>query len=210
MNQPPPLPPSHSCSRCGATIASDVNFCPACGAALATASHRPQTSPRGSHTKFFGCLLSALIVGGIALAAIVMSVLNLQRPNVRQAATAADDAKKDEQRKQRAERARIEKEEAELKASVRLTGTQVEIRNTGTFVWENTELQINGTFALFGSGKGYRLSVGDVPPAKTLKFGLMQFANSDGERFNPFARKVQSLSISAKTPHTIGFWYSEP
>jgi hypothetical protein len=107
------------------------------------------------------------------------------------------------------ERERIESEESGLKASVRFTGTQFAISNAGTFAWRDTKLEVNGTFSLLGSGKGYRVTVGDVAPGTTLKIGVMQFANSDGERFNPLIRKASSFSITAHTPHTTGSWSGE-
>jgi len=36
----------------------------------------------------------------------------------------------------------------------------------------------------------------------------MQFANSDGERFNPFSHKAQNFSISCDTPGGNGFYYA--
>src|SRR2546423_8210271 len=158
---PPALPPTRSCSRCAASNAAHSNFCHACGTALIAPVVPPQLSPRRSRAVFFGCLFVALIVGGIFALAVFKSMLDYQKPNSRQAPTAAEQPKQEEERKQRAERDRIAREEADLKASVRLTGTQFEIRNVGTFTWRDTKLEINGTFSLLGSGKGYKLEIGD-------------------------------------------------
>jgi len=180
MAQPPPLPPVRWCSRCGASNTVGSNFCHVCGTTLAIPVTPPPPPPpaRRSRGAAFGCLVATIIVGSVFVVAVFISMLNDQKVNPVPATTAAGQAKQEEQRKQRAEREKIEREEADLKASVRLTGTQFEIRNEGTFTWRDTKLEINGTFSLLGSGKGYRLEIGDVPPNKTMKVGLMQFANS--------------------------------
>src|SRR5437588_799436 len=43
MNQPPPLPESRGCSRCGTSIQADANFCHACGAPAQKLPAPPQS-----------------------------------------------------------------------------------------------------------------------------------------------------------------------
>jgi hypothetical protein len=86
---------------------------------------------------------------------------------------------------------------------VRFTGTQFIITNNDSFAWSNCKLEINSK--VFGSGYTY---VGaNIAAGATYSVGALQFANGDGQRFNPFTLKPQNLSISCNTPNGRGFYY---
>lgn len=90
----------------------------------------------------------------------------------------------------------------DLKASVSFTGTQFVIKNQDTFDWRNVKLDLNpGTFS-----SGYVLNAGRMEAGETYTVGAMQFAKSDGEKFNPFSHKPQKLSISGDTPSGKGYY----
>ncbi len=83
----------------------------------------------------------------------------------------------------------------DLNASVSFTGTQFIITNNDSFDWRNVELEINP--GLLKSG--YKLKAGLMSAGESYTIGAMQFAKRDGERFNPFAIKPQSMSIFCDT-----------
>jgi len=91
----------------------------------------------------------------------------------------------------------------ELKATVRFTGTQFVITNNDAFDWTDLKMEINS--GLISSG--YVLRVDRMSAGETYTVGALQFAKSDGTRFNPFTTKPQNLSIWADTPHGKCFWY---
>jgi len=90
----------------------------------------------------------------------------------------------------------------DLNATVRFTGTQFVIQNNNSFDWTNVELEINSGLI---SG-GYVLNVERMRAGETYTVGAMQFAKSDGERFNPFTHKPQKLSVWCDTPRGKGFY----
>jgi hypothetical protein len=85
---------------------------------------------------------------------------------------------------------------ADLNAAVRFTGTQFVVENKGTQAWRDVELDLNG--GTFSSGYIYRFD--SVPPFGSATIGAMQFANSDGQRFNPITHKPQKFVITATLP----------
>jgi hypothetical protein len=91
----------------------------------------------------------------------------------------------------------------DLNANVRFTGTQFVIENKDSFDWTNVTLEVNGS--TFSSG--YKLKVSRLEAGETYTVGAMQFAKSDGEKFNPITYKVQSIYISCDVPNGTG-WYS--
>lgn len=84
----------------------------------------------------------------------------------------------------------------ELEAAVRFNGTQFTITNRDAFDWTDVKLEVNGGIL---SG-GYELRQGRMQAGQTYTVGAMQFADSDGVRFNPFQMKPQKFVISADTP----------
>jgi hypothetical protein len=83
----------------------------------------------------------------------------------------------------------------DLMATVRFDGTRFTISNRDAFAWHDVELEING--GLFTGG--YKLSVPVIEAGRTYSVGALQFAKSDGTRFNPFQTKPTKLSISCQT-----------
>ena len=91
----------------------------------------------------------------------------------------------------------------DLNASVRFTWTEFVIVNNDYFDWTNIKLQVNSK--TFSSGYIFRTSV--MAAGQTYTVGAMQFAKSDGEKFNPFTHKPLNFSIWCDTPRGKGFYY---
>jgi hypothetical protein len=79
----------------------------------------------------------------------------------------------------------------DIKATVRFDGTQFTITNLETRAWTNVRFELNPGFI----SSGYTLKVQRVEAGATYTVGAAQFANADGERFNPFTHKPQELAI---------------
>jgi hypothetical protein len=93
----------------------------------------------------------------------------------------------------------------DLTAQVRFTETQITIHNGDTFDWTNVKLEINA--GVFSSGfvlKAPRIGAGQDYVAEA-----MQFAKSNGERFNPFTYKLQSFDIWCDTPNGQGAYFGK-
>lgn len=91
----------------------------------------------------------------------------------------------------------------DLSASVRFTDTQFVIQNKDSFDWANVKLEVNSkTFS-----SGYVLKSGRMAAGETYTVGAMQFAKSDGLKFNPFTHKPLNFSIRCDTPKGKGFYY---
>ncbi len=82
----------------------------------------------------------------------------------------------------------------DFKASVRFTGTQFVITNLDDLDCQNAKMEING--GIFKGGyvyEGYILEAG-----KTYEVGALQFAKSDGTRFNPLETKPKDFFIMCR------------
>jgi len=79
----------------------------------------------------------------------------------------------------------------QIKASVSFTGTQFVITNHEDHDWVNVRFELNP--GLISSG--YTLKVRLIEAGTTYTVGAMQFANSKGERFNPYQMKPQKFNI---------------
>jgi len=95
----------------------------------------------------------------------------------------------------------VEPSTVELSASISFDGGQFVISNNDSFDWTNVELEVNSK--LFSGGYKFRTSV--IRAGDVCTVGAMQFADSDGERFNPFTHKALKLTIWCNTPHGEGF-----
>lgn len=84
----------------------------------------------------------------------------------------------------------------ELKASVVFTGTQFEISNNDNFDYVESQFEVNDKYRLFIT----------IPAGKTYSVGMMQFADSDGNRFN-LMQKPQTVSIKATHDGTSCIYY---
>lgn len=83
----------------------------------------------------------------------------------------------------------------ELNAAVRFDGKQFTITNKDSFDWNSVKMEING--GIFSGG--YELKTDVMKAGQTYTVGSMQFADSDGKRFNPFQMKPQKFVIAADT-----------
>jgi hypothetical protein len=94
----------------------------------------------------------------------------------------------------------------DLPAKVSFNGTQFVITNEGTSTWTGTKADVNGGFL----SDGFTHDIGTVAPGAQLTIGAMQFAKSDGTRFNPFQMKPQKLVLTAtmngKLAMYVGTW----
>jgi len=77
------------------------------------------------------------------------------------------------------------------------------VNNLDSFDWTNCELELNSP--LFSSG--YVLHVARIPAGKEQLSALLNFAKTDGERFDPYQRKPQNVTISCDTPSGRGSYY---
>jgi hypothetical protein len=93
-------------------------------------------------------------------------------------------------------------ESVSLSASIRFTGTQFVIENGDDFDWTGVEFDLNG--GVFSSG--YVLRADRIEAGQTYTVGALQFAKSDGTRFNPVTMKPVSFQITADTPQGRGFY----
>jgi hypothetical protein len=93
----------------------------------------------------------------------------------------------------------------DLDGAVRFTGTQFVITNNDSFAWSNCELEINPkTFS-----SGFKFALPSLAAGKTYAVGSLQFANGDGQRFNPFQFKPTSFAANCDTPKGKGTYYGK-
>jgi hypothetical protein len=91
-----------------------------------------------------------------------------------------------------------------LHAGVRFTGTLFVISNNDTFAWSDCKIEVNP--GVPSSGFVYRAP--RLDPGNTYNVGTMQFANNEGQHFNPLAFEPTSVSISCRdVPATNSGWY---
>jgi len=89
-----------------------------------------------------------------------------------------------------------------LSATVDFTGTQFIIENRDAFDWTAVTMEINpGLMA-----GGFALTVRRLSAKQRYTVGALQFAKSDGTRFNPFTTKVQQFVITCETPQGMALW----
>jgi hypothetical protein len=92
--------------------------------------------------------------------------------------------------------------EPDLGASVSFNGTQFVVRNLDSVAWNEVRLMVNPGIL----SDGHFLDVGSIAAETEYKVGALQFANGDGERFNPFAMKPQRFRITAKVGGNLRTW----
>ena len=88
----------------------------------------------------------------------------------------------------------------DLDAHVSFDGTKFIIRNLSAVDWTDVQCEING--GLFSGG--FKVAVGSIAAKQVINVGAMQFAKSDGTRFNPLTTKPQKLVITATLPPGTG------
>lgn len=77
------------------------------------------------------------------------------------------------------------------------TSSQLIITNKDQFNYTNPIIELNGDYS-------YKTGI-IINAGETYKIGLMQFANSDGQRFNPYQMKIKKITLSCSE----GFAYLE-
>lgn len=89
-----------------------------------------------------------------------------------------------------------------LEASVSFTGAQFVISNLGAEPWARVRLMIDpGVF-----NDGYALDVDAIAGKRQYSVGALQFADSDGKRFNPLQQKPRRFRIHAHVDGKLRFW----
>lgn len=93
---------------------------------------------------------------------------------------------------------------ANLKAEVSFTGAKFVIINNDASDWTNVKMEINGGLVR----GGYTLEHPIMKAGQTYTVGVMQFAKSDGMRFNPNTMKVNKFNIYSRDYRGIakGLW----
>jgi hypothetical protein len=87
------------------------------------------------------------------------------------------------------------KPDPKITASVKFSGTEFIITNKDSFDWTNVRMEING--GIFSGG--YDLKHPIIKAGETYSVGALQFADSDGNRFNPFQMKPKSFTVCGDT-----------
>ena len=84
---------------------------------------------------------------------------------------------------------------AELEhARVIVSGSRVELANTGPDPWTNVTVAVTETNF---KRSGYLVNVGDLAAYRNRTVRLSEFSDEQGRRFNPFALKVRLAMIVA-------------
>ncbi len=78
-----------------------------------------------------------------------------------------------------------------LKAEITYSQTQLKVTNNGKFDWK-ARVTIYSGGGLFSGGYLYKTP---IPAGEEITIGLALFADSKGNRFNPFEKKMQSVLI---------------
>ena len=94
--------------------------------------------------------------------------------------------------------------EVTLNAEVVYDDGQFIITNNDDFAWTDVEFDLN--YGTWSSGYTYHANRLDANTIYTV--GSMQFAKSDGTKFNPFTQKPLRMSIHCQTPDgKDGWWF---
>jgi hypothetical protein len=172
-----------ACPRCR-WLVPVVPFCQHCGAMLPrNSSHQAQSGLTGWWRKTSAPLRAVIIIGVVFLSGAI-AVGIIKRQTERRGGIIV-------------EHTAPPKPSPEINAEVRFTGSQFIIKNTDSYDWTNVKMEINGGLL---SG-GYELNHRTIKAGQTYTVGAMQFADSDGKRFNPFQMKPQKFVICGETPN---------
>lgn len=176
------------CKECGKDVSTTAKACPNCGAPdflpdNAKKEQKKKGVLSGGDLSFKSGLIAVLIFVGILLV-IVMIMQGTSGDNE---STGSSIVK--------------------LKASVEFTGTQLVITNNDSFDWVNVKMEINAGLVR----SGYALEHPIMKAGETYTVGALQFAKSNGTRFNPIGMKVQKFSIISRDSNNMpkGSWYGE-
>jgi hypothetical protein len=91
-------------------------------------------------------------------------------------------------------------ESIKLDAAVSFDGTQFTVKNTSTQTWRQVILRVNPS-----AKRGYTYEFDALLPGRTATIDALQFADSDGTRFNPFQTKPKQMNIRATVDGRDGF-----
>lgn len=92
----------------------------------------------------------------------------------------------------------------DLDARVNFSGTQFTVTNVSTSqVWQDIVCTLNPSGLL---QNGYDLKMGSLKPGEKVSVGAMQFAKSDGTRFNPLQMKPTKMHIKATVDGQFAFY----
>lgn len=177
------------CKACGKKISKNAKFCPHCGELSPTRDSGPRERKGGCDEEEKVRINPKRIVLGtiigigitVALMAIVLGVSIILD---------TEDTPKTP--------------EINIHPSVSFTGTQFVITNKDNFDWTNIKLEVNPR----GLSSGYTLRLNEIKAGTTYTVGAMQFAK-DGNRFNPWAKKVERFHIYCKTYDGYKSWIGE-
>lgn len=86
----------------------------------------------------------------------------------------------------------------DVTAEVSFSGAQFTVRNPTAQSWTDLRFKLNDEF---------QLKVARLPAGESLTVGAMQFAKSDGTRFNAFQMKPLNISMTATLPDGKTAWY---
>ncbi len=89
-----------------------------------------------------------------------------------------------------------------LNAEITFDGVQFIITNKDSYAWTAVKFQLNGGIV----SDGYVLRCSRIEAKTTYTVGALQFAKSDGTRFNPAAVKPQSIVILADQGDCDLYW----
>lgn len=84
-----------------------------------------------------------------------------------------------------------------MNAKAEYSGTQFLITNLGPWPWDEVRIRINEKF-------DYHFS--RIETNETLTVGVLQFADDEGLRLDPFRYKPQTISIRAVIGEDLEFW----
>ncbi len=89
----------------------------------------------------------------------------------------------------------------DLNANISKSETQLLISNNDVFDYKNCKIKIN---------EDYIYKMHSLRSKEKAEVGLLNFYDSDGNKFNPFLKKIMSVSIWCDLPNEKnGFMYGE-
>ena len=91
-----------------------------------------------------------------------------------------------------------ESKEIVLNANVSISMSQLKVVNNDKYDWTNVRIMLDLQGHLLGGW--YELKVPRIKAKTTRIFNLNSFTKDNGERFNPYAKKVQDITIYCDTP----------
>lgn len=183
------------CFKCGGDNPPDSAFCNSCGTGMTRAAQQP--SVRKSIVKTWDGLSFKAKAWIVSIGALLLLGMVTSLSSERRRGTSSSTPTSTLSR-QSAPPA-PPKPAAKITAEVKFSGTQFTITNKDSYAWTDVKMEINGGFF---SG-GYELRQPRIEAGKTYTVGALQFADSDGKRFNPYQMKPKKFSICGKAPSDL-------